>query len=58
MEKYHGYDLQFYHYLFARVIAEGGLRLQLIASDLGTPSPTSQRITESLLPQGPPEPLP
>lgn len=36
MDKYHGFDQQFYDYLFDRIVTDGGLRLQLIASDLGT----------------------
>ena len=35
MEKYHGFDQTFYEYLFDKVITDGGLRLQIIASDLG-----------------------
>lgn len=34
MEKYHGFDQKFYDYLFQYVIINGGLRLQVIASDL------------------------
>ena len=37
MEKYHGFDHLFYEYLFNKVVTDGGLRLQIIASDLGTP---------------------
>lgn len=36
MDKYHGFDQQFYDYLFGYVIDKGGIRLQVISSDLGT----------------------
>lgn len=36
MEKYHGFDQHFYDFLFAKIVSDGGLRMQLIASDLGT----------------------
>ena len=35
MEKYHGFDQHFYDYLFGKIVADGGLQLQIIASDLG-----------------------
>ena len=35
MDKYHGFDQIFYDFLFEKVVKEGGIRLQLIASDLG-----------------------
>ena len=35
MEKYHGFYQQFYEWLFDKIITDGGLRLQLIASDMG-----------------------
>lgn len=35
MDKYHGFDQQFYDYLFDKIVTDGGLRLQIIASDLG-----------------------
>lgn len=36
MEKYHGFDQEFYEFLFDKIVQDGGLRLQLIASELGT----------------------
>jgi hypothetical protein len=36
MEKYHGFDQLFYEYLFEKLIKDGGLRMQIIAADLGT----------------------
>ena len=36
MEKYHGFDQQFYEWLFDKIVTDGGLRLQIIASDMGT----------------------
>lgn len=35
MEKYHGFDQAFYEFLFGYVIENGGVRMQVIASDLG-----------------------
>ena len=35
MEKYHGFDQVFYDYLFEKIVTDGGLRLQIIASELG-----------------------
>lgn len=35
MEKYHGFDQKFYDYLFEYITDKGGLRMQVIASDLG-----------------------
>jgi len=35
MDKYHGFDQKFYDYLFDKIVTDGGLRLQIIASDLG-----------------------
>ena len=32
MEKYHGFDQAFYDYLFEKIVNDGGLRLQIIAS--------------------------
>jgi hypothetical protein len=40
MEKYHGFDQTFYEYLFAKITKDGGLRMQVIASDVGTLLPT------------------
>ncbi len=36
MEKYQGFDKQFYEWLFEKIVNDGGLRLQIIASDMGT----------------------
>jgi hypothetical protein len=41
MEKYHGFDHIFYHFLFNKIVEDGGLRMQIIASDLGT-TPNTQ----------------
>jgi hypothetical protein len=35
MEKYHGFDKEFYAYLFDYIVLNGGLRLQVVASELG-----------------------
>lgn len=35
MEKYHGFDQQFYDFLFMKIVEDGGIRMQLIASELG-----------------------
>ena len=35
MEKYHGFDQLFYDYLFEKIVNDGGLRQQIIASELG-----------------------
>jgi hypothetical protein len=32
MQKYQGFDQQFYDYLFSHIVETGGLRLQIIAS--------------------------
>lgn len=32
MQKYHGFDQLFYEFLFEKIVTDGGLRLQLIAS--------------------------
>jgi hypothetical protein len=37
MEKYHGFDQTFYDYLFEKITNDGGLRMLVIASELGTP---------------------
>lgn len=34
MEKYHGFDQLFYDFLFEKIVNDGGLRMQLIASEL------------------------
>lgn len=36
MEKYHGFDQAFYEFLFGYIVEKGGVRMQVIASDLGT----------------------
>ena len=36
MEKYNGFDQQFYEWLFDKIATDGGLRLQIIASDMGS----------------------
>ena len=36
MEKYHGFDQTFYEFLFQKIVNDGGLRMQVIASELGT----------------------
>lgn len=36
MQKYHGFDNIFYEWLFEKIVNDGGLRLQIIASDMGT----------------------
>lgn len=36
MEKYHGFDKEFYNYLFDYLVANGGLRWQITVADLGT----------------------
>ena len=36
MDKYHGFDQQFYEFLFGYVIERGGTRMQVLAADLGT----------------------
>lgn len=35
MEKYHGFDHLFYDYLFQKIVNEGGIRMQVIASEVG-----------------------
>ena len=40
MEKYHGFDQHFYDFLFAKIVSDGGLRMQVIASELGTHAQT------------------
>lgn len=35
MEKYHGFDKEFYSYLFDYIVENGGLRWQIIVADLG-----------------------
>lgn len=35
MEKYHGFDHHFYDYLFEKIVNDGGLRMQVIASEVG-----------------------
>lgn len=36
MEKYHGFDKEFYCYLFDYIVEHGGLRWQVVVADLGT----------------------
>lgn len=35
MQKYHGADQDFYDYLFLCIVEKGGLRMQIVSSDLG-----------------------
>ena len=44
MEKYHGFDQASYEYLFGKITKDGGLRMQVIASDIGM-LPSTQLIS-------------
>ncbi len=59
MEKYHGFDKEFYSFLFDYLVTEGGLRWQIIVADLGTVyAKRSQRTSEQVRCQAQPQSFP